>query len=330
VSITVRLHALGVDPVGELRDQIALIESAGLDGIFATDHLFISQGRPRREGRAGGDPFVKLAVAGALSPRLTLGTSVVNIGLAHPALAIRGFIELARQFGGERVIAGIGGGWNREEFDALGLDFPALPDRMDRLEDAARLARELFDRGFVEGGGASVAVRELSLGAPTTPPPRLLLGGGSDRLLELAGRYAEIVDLNGSSRRLPLGGPHPALKDLARRYTTTVADLEDSVARVRASAAAAGRDADAIEFSILVGAVRFCPTNEIEAVEAGLCADAAIAPQSLADCPYVFVGPAERIRDQLAERVSRLALRHLIFVPLAHDVLVRWREEIAA
>jgi alkanesulfonate monooxygenase SsuD/methylene tetrahydromethanopterin reductase-like flavin-dependent oxidoreductase (luciferase family) len=201
---------------------------------------------------------------------------------------------------------------------------------MDRLEDAARLARELFDRGFVEGGGASVAVRELSLGAPTTPPPRLLLGGGSDRLLELAGRYAEIVDLNGSSRRLPLGGPHPALKDLARRYTTTVADLEDSVARVRASAAAAGRDADAIEFSILVGAVRFCPTNEIEAVEAGLCADAAIAPQSLADCPYVFVGPAERIRDQLAERVSRLALRHLIFVPLAHDVLVRWREEIAA
>ena len=174
-----------------------------------------------------------------------------------------------------------------------------------------------------------MVIRELSLGEPTAPPPRLLLGGGSDRLLQLAGRYADIVDLNGSSRRLPLGGPHPALKDLARRYTTTVADLEDSVARVRTSAAAAGRDPDAIEFSVLIGAVRFCAADEIEAVEAGLCADAAIAQQSLADCPYVFVGPAERIRDQLAERTSRLPLRHLIFVPLPHDVLVRWREEIA-
>jgi alkanesulfonate monooxygenase SsuD/methylene tetrahydromethanopterin reductase-like flavin-dependent oxidoreductase (luciferase family) len=329
VSVVLRLHALGVHPGGELRDQIALIESAGLDGVFATDHLFISQGAPRREARPGGDPFVKLAVAGALSARLTLGTSVVNIGLAHPALAIRSFIELARLVGGERVIAGIGGGWNREEFDALGLDFPPLAERMDRLEDAAAVARELFDRGFAERGGASVPVHELSLGPPPSPPPRLLLGGGSDRLLELAGRHADIVDLNGSSRRLPLGGPHPALKDLARRFTTTVDDLEDSVRRVHASAAAAGRDPERIEFSVLVNAVRFCASPEVEAVEAELCREAAIRPQSLAQCPYVFAGPPERIREQLAERASRLRLRHLIFAPLPHDVLVRWRAEVA-
>ena len=235
---------------------------------------------------------------------------------------------MAKLAGGERVFAGIGAGWNREEFEALGLDFPPFSERMDRLEEAAALTRTLFDEGFVDLRGEHVHALGVRLESPPGPPPRLLLGGGSDRLLEIAGRHADVVDLNGSSRRLKLGGAHPALKDPVRRLTTTVADLDDSVQQVRRSAAAAGRDGDRIEFSILVSAIRFCSDAEVDAVEGELCAAAGIDPQSLRDCPYIFVGPPERMVAQLTERAERLRLGHLILRPAEHDVLVRFRRDV--
>jgi alkanesulfonate monooxygenase SsuD/methylene tetrahydromethanopterin reductase-like flavin-dependent oxidoreductase (luciferase family) len=324
----IKLHALGVTTHTDLREQIRSIDAAGLDGFFVTDHLFATLGKSRREAISGGDPFVRLALAGTLSDRLMLGTSVVNVGLAHPALAIRSFIELAALFGGERVLAGIGAGWNREEFEALGMDFAPFAGRMDRLEESAALARALFHEGFAELAGEYVTARELPLGPVSSPPPRLLLGGGSDRLLEIAGRQADIVDLNGSSRRLKLGGPQPALRDMARRFTTTVEDLEDSVRRVRESAAAAGRGAASVEFSILVNSVSFCAESEIESVERALCEQAGIDGQSLAACPYVFVGSSQRMREQLNERAERLGLRHLIAAPAEVDVLARFHHDV--
>ena len=77
-----------------------------------------------------------------------------------------------------------------------------------------------------------------------------------------------------------------------------------------------------------MSAVRLCPDGEVDAVERELCASAGIAPQSLAACPYVFVGPPERMIDALAERIERLRLRHLILVPAEHDVLVRFRRDV--
>lgn len=326
----IKVHALGVTPPTAFREQIRSIEAAGMDGVFVTDHLFATHGKSRREAVSGGDPFVRLAIAGALSQRLMLGTSVVNIGLAHPALAVRSFIELAAQFGGERILAGIGAGWNREEFEALGMEFPPFAERMERLEEAAAFAQALFHEGFAELAGEHVTAAELPLGPVASPPPRVLLGGGSDRLLDIAGRYADIVDLNGSSRRLKLGGPQPVFRDAMRRFTTTVDDLDASVRRVRESAMAAGRDRDSIEFSVLVNAVRFCSEGEIDAVHGELCEQAGIDRQSLADCPYLFVGPPQRMRDQLSERVERLGLRHLILAPADADVLARFREDVVA
>jgi alkanesulfonate monooxygenase SsuD/methylene tetrahydromethanopterin reductase-like flavin-dependent oxidoreductase (luciferase family) len=326
----IKVHALGVTGHPDLRDQIRLLETAGLDGFFVTDHLFVTAGRPRREADRGSDPFVRLAIAGALSEKLMLGSCVVNIGLAHPALAIRSFLALAAQFGGERVIAGIGAGWNPEEFTALGLDFPPFATRLDRLEETTALARDLFYDGFADLAGTHITAQELALGPVPASPPRLLLGGGSDRLLDIAGLHADIVDLNASSRGLKLAGAHPVFRDNVRRLRTTVDDLDWSVSRVRETAIAAGRDPASVEFSLLVNAVRFCSAREVENVESELCRSAEIDQQSLADCPYLFIGPPERMREQLLERANRLGLGHLILTPAAAEVLGRFREEVVA
>src|SRR5205807_3377551 len=144
-------------------------------------------------------------------------------------------------FGGDRVLAGLGAGWNRQEFDAIGLQMPDFRTRIDRLEEAVHLARELFDHGIASIVGSQLVARELPLSPLPTTPPRILVGGGSDRVLDIAGRYADVLDLNGSSRRSKVAGPDLPSADARRRLTTTSADLELSVERVRLASEAAGR-----------------------------------------------------------------------------------------
>jgi alkanesulfonate monooxygenase SsuD/methylene tetrahydromethanopterin reductase-like flavin-dependent oxidoreductase (luciferase family) len=311
-----------------IRDQVRHYDAIGLDGVIANDHLFFSRGGARRESFRGSDPFIRLAIAGAISDRLVLGTGVANLGFQHPAMPLRQFVELASMFGGGRVLAGIGAGWNPEEFDALGMTFDPLARRMDRLEEAARVFRSVFDTGSADISGEQVVTHDLPMGPRLEPPPRLLLGGGSDRLLDLAGRYADVVDLNGSSRRLKLSGPQPVFLDAIRRLTTTEADLEEAVDKVRASASAAGRDPDAIEFSILVSTIRFCSESEIASQEADVCRQAGIDPMRLDHCPYVFIGPPARMRERLAERAVRIRLRHLLIADGLYNELARFRQEV--
>ncbi|MHB8296573.1 MAG: LLM class flavin-dependent oxidoreductase [Acidimicrobiales bacterium] len=304
--------------IEELRVQVARMERLGVGGALVSDHLFAARGpspargsSPARRG-APPDPFVVLAAIGALSESLTLGTIVANIGYVHPAFVLRHFAELACLYGGDRVLAGIGAGWAPEEFDALGLVMPGHAARMDRLAESLRLARQLFDEGMASIEGSSVVARDLPFAPMPESPPRLMLGGGSDRLLELAGAFADHLDLNGSSRRLRLGRALARERDGLRRLTTTVADLEASVAAVRSAAASAGRNPGDIGLSVLIDTIEPCEAGQVRAREEALCARRGAEPARLEACPYVLFGTPARMSELLAERRERLGLTSFI------------------
>jgi alkanesulfonate monooxygenase SsuD/methylene tetrahydromethanopterin reductase-like flavin-dependent oxidoreductase (luciferase family) len=314
------------DDVEALKPKIAHWEQLGVAGVLYTDHLFISDGARRAPH---GDPFVLASTVAALSEHLAVGTIVANVGLEHPALVLRHFVELARLHGGDRVLAGIGAGWNTEEFDSLGLAMAPYDARAHRLRSAAALARQLFDAGEASLDGGGFSVDRLPAMAMPNGPPRLLLGGGSDALLEVAGRYADQLDLNGSSRGRPLPRVDPRHVDGARRLATTIEQLDGSVERVRTAARAAGRAADAVAISVLLGWVEPCATNDIPAVAARLAVDVGGAEVALESCPYAVVGPPDAMAAQLRERSERFGLSSVI-VPegpavelLATDVLPR-------
>lgn len=297
-----------VSDLRSLRERVARLDGLGVAGVLAPDHLFVSLGPDRTKAYRPDDAIVVLAAVAALSERLAVGTLVANVGLVHPVLLLRHFAQLAVLVGGERVLAGLGAGWNAEEFAALGAAMPDHATRLDRLEEACRLARALFDDGIGTLEGAHVVARDLPLAPRPATAPRLLVGGGSDRLLDLAGRHADAVDLNGSSRRQRLGRKSPVRDDRVRRRSTTVEDLVASASRVRAAAGAAGRPPP--RFSVTIDTVSFDG-----AVEA-----------TLVDCPYLLAGDAAAMRDRLAERVERIGLDAL-FIPEATD-LTRLRAEV--
>ena len=298
-------------PLAQLREQVSWWEQHKATGVLLPDHLFVAGGdTPRSQARRGSDPLVLLAAVAALSDRLNVGTSVSNIGFLHPALVLRQFAQLAALVGGNRVLAGIGAGWNREEFDALGMRMPSFAERMERLEEAARLARELFDRGSTSLEGAHVVARELPLAPKPDTPPRLLLGGGSDRLLEIAGRYADALDLNGTSQAGALRGRNLPQSDMQRRLSTTVTGLEASSQRVQSIAAENGRPP--VAMSVLINYIVFCGESERAEHMNRVRAQAGLPPGSLDACPYVLMGEPERMRSQLAEWQSRFGVQALI------------------
>jgi alkanesulfonate monooxygenase SsuD/methylene tetrahydromethanopterin reductase-like flavin-dependent oxidoreductase (luciferase family) len=317
-------------PLDELRERVAWLEAHGAAGVLCADHLFIGgDRRPRSEARRGSEPIVLLATIAAMSDRLAVGTSVSNIGFLHPALVLRQFAQLAVLFGGDRVLAGLGAGWNREEFDALGMRMPPFAQRMDRLEEASRLARALFDNGIASLERSHIVARELPLAPLPQKPPRLLLGGGSDRLLEIAGRYADALDLNGTSQAGALRGQNLPQADQQRRLSTTVSGLSESVRRVKAVAKEAGRPPDSISMSVLISRIVFCDESQ-RAEEANRIRTSVGLPEgSLDECPYVLIGEPERMVETLREWQARFDLKALLLMStVPTDTTERFLSEV--
>ena len=114
----------------DLRERIPRLEAWGLTGVMVGDHLFIqAPGQQRSQARRPLEPMTMLATVATLSDRLHIGTMVSNLSFRHPALVLRQFAHLAALFGGERVLAGLGAGWNREEFEVIGFEMPSFRTR---------------------------------------------------------------------------------------------------------------------------------------------------------------------------------------------------------
>jgi alkanesulfonate monooxygenase SsuD/methylene tetrahydromethanopterin reductase-like flavin-dependent oxidoreductase (luciferase family) len=99
------------------------LESLGAAGVVQGDHLFVPG--PPADGpvaRMAADSLTVLTTVAAHSERLGVATLVANVGFHHPLPLLRRFANLALVHGGERVYAGLGAGWSRREFEALGLD----------------------------------------------------------------------------------------------------------------------------------------------------------------------------------------------------------------
>jgi alkanesulfonate monooxygenase SsuD/methylene tetrahydromethanopterin reductase-like flavin-dependent oxidoreductase (luciferase family) len=301
------------------RDAARRYESLGVTGVVQGDHPFIPTAPYTSPVAAmAADCLTVLTTVAAHSERLRVATLVANVGIQHPLFLLRKFANLAVIHGGERIYAGLGAGWSRRGFEAIGLEMPSHRERMDRLEEVVRLARELFDTGSADLRGDHVVASELPLAPRPDVPPRLLLGGGSQRLLELAGRYADHLDLAPPSHRT-------ARNEFQRKLLTTTADLEAAARAARDAASAAGRPPAAITVSVLTTNVVFCRESEIAAQEEAICNALDLPFRSLADCPYVLIGEPRRMAEAIRERRERIGLAWIV---LPHEAVARFCTEV--
>ena len=323
----------------EMAAYVTALEDAGAAGVSVSDHLFgTSDGVSRAESvQPAGEPMTTLAAVAALSDRLGLQTVVANTAWQHPALLLRQFAQLAVLAGGERVTAGLGAGWSTEEFDAIGLSMPPFRPRMDRLEEVLALARALFVDGSVPLDGTYVTARDLPLSPRPQTRPRILVGGGSDRILRMAGRYADILDLHGDPQHGKVAGATMAqarVGDARRRALTTVEELADRAQLVRDAAGDAGRPRDAVTVSTQIIHTAFGDEARVSDTQRELCEKwAGIPDQRLDRSAYLLFGEPTQMADALRERqqaygLSRITVMTESGVALAPPDPVRFCREV--
>lgn len=208
-------------------------EDAGIEAFFRSDHY---TSFPGEAGLPTTDAWATLAGLARDTRRIHLGTLVSPVTFRLPGPFAK-MVATVDEMSGGRVELGMGAGWNEREHAELGIPFPSLKDRYDRLEESLAIVHGLwtepdgwaFDGEHWQVRGSRFDPRAAGTG---TRHPHLILGGdGGPRLSRLVATYA----------------------DEFNRQSATPERVREAYGNVRAACAAIGRDSDQLVYSGMVG-----------------------------------------------------------------------------
>jgi probable F420-dependent oxidoreductase len=244
----VRIGAAGsaFGPEGlDIADQAVRCEAAGFDSFWIGDHVVSPHTiRSRYPYAADGeipwtpqtpmyDAVVSAAFAAAATERIEIAFGVLVIPLRHPIVTAKQLATLDRLSNG-RIALGCGAGWLAEEFEALNEDYRS---RMSRMSEWISIFRACWtgDPGLLDGDHYRLQVETSCYPVPAHPIP-ILVGGVSERSLELAGTLAD--------------GWYPILTEdrLDRSWLTEKLD------RIRSYAETSGKDPETLRFTACIEA----------------------------------------------------------------------------
>ena len=191
-------------------------ESAGLDDLWVPDHIAIPPDDAEGSNGRYLDPLASLAWLAAVTERIGLGTGVLVLPY-RPALPTAKWVATIQELSGGRVQLGVGVGWMKPEFRALGVPSERRGRLADDTLDLLRRCFEAEDDVVVEHG-------QPFLFRPRPPAPPIFVGGSGRHALERTVRYGD--------------GWMPMQSDPAK--------LAPDIARLRELAEAAGREAPEI------------------------------------------------------------------------------------
>ena len=163
------------------------LDDAGFAGVWAWDH-FIGQGTDRTVPVV--EDWTILSMAAAQAKQVTVGPFVMNVMNRHPAVVARMASTLHIASGG-RLILGIGIGGAPREHASYGIDFPAAPERVQRVEEAVAVIRALWTGGPVTRPSPFYPLDDAVAFPVPDPPPPIIVGGETRPGAALAARIGD-------------------------------------------------------------------------------------------------------------------------------------------
>lgn len=138
IGVNVPNFGPGTDP-GVLRAWARTAEGLGYDLLMVSDHIAITPDVAEQYPAPFYEPFTTLSWLAGVTERIRLGTTVLIVPYRHPLLTARMAANLDRLSGG-RLVLGVGVGWARQEFEALGVPFHRRGRLTDEYLDTVRTA----------------------------------------------------------------------------------------------------------------------------------------------------------------------------------------------
>lgn len=201
MDLGLHLAALDVDGgdaalAPTLRDAARAADEAGVAWLSLMDHWFQMEqlGGPHRAMLEG---YTTLGYLAALTERVRLGLVVTGVTYRHPGLLAKTVTTLDVLSGG-RAFLGLGAAWYEREHRGLGVPFPPLAERFERLEETLQVIDQMWSDDDGPWHGRHYTLEEtICLPRPLqSPRPPVVIGGSGERkTLRLVATYADACNL---------------------------------------------------------------------------------------------------------------------------------------
>jgi F420-dependent oxidoreductase-like protein len=171
-------------------------EESGCSTFTMMDHWFqmeqfASAQDPMLEG------YTSLGFVAGKTTRLTLGLMVTGVTYRHPGLLAK-IVTTLDVLSEGRALFGVGAAWYQREHEGLGVPYPPISERFERLEETLQICKQMWsdNDGPYEGKYYQLAETICSPRPIQTPGPKILIGGGGEKkTLRLVARYADACNL---------------------------------------------------------------------------------------------------------------------------------------
>jgi F420-dependent oxidoreductase-like protein len=171
-------------------------EDAGVSGFTLMDHWFqMEQMAPATDPMLEG--YTTLGFLAGQTSRMKLGLLVTGVTYRHPGLLAK-IIATLDVLSAGRAQLGIGAAWYEREHRGLGVPYPPVAERFERLEETLQICRQMWsdDDGPFDGRCYQLAETICSPRPISQPRPPILIGGSGERkTLRLVARYADACNL---------------------------------------------------------------------------------------------------------------------------------------
>jgi probable F420-dependent oxidoreductase len=266
------------------------IEALGYSTLYLPDHFVDTQMAP----------MVGMATAAEATKTLRVGALVFDNDYKHPAILAKEIATLDRHSDG-RVELGIGAGWMKSDYDALGLPYDPAGTRVSRLDEALQVIKGCWTGEPFSFSGEHYTITDYTATPKPSqrPRPPILVGGGAPRVLRLAGREADIIGINPNLRA------GAVTNDAA---SDSVAEMIDQkVGWIREGAGDRFDDLE-LQFRYFFAAI----TDDRKGLAEAAAPAFGLEPDAALEAGITCVGTIDEICDQIVARRERWGVSYTV------------------
>ena len=271
------------------KERARLVESLGYAALYLPDHFDDQLG-----------PIAALMAAADATTTLRIGSLVFDNDYRHPVVLAKEAATIDVLSDG-RLDLGLGAGWLASDYERAGLPYDSPGTRIERMGEGLQIIKGLLAGGKYSFAGKHYRVSEME-GYPLPvqkPHPPILIGGGGRRMLQLAAREADIVNVNFDLRegRASRGVARTGLAEATDEKLIWIKD-------------ASGDRFEQIELSIYIYMATI--TDDRDSVAAAMAPGMGLEPDAVLETPHFLIGTVDEVAEQLQRRRARYGSSYVI------------------
>lgn len=282
-------------------------EALGFYSVSVADHMFTRTNFLNFE-RTPAQPqiecYTTLAAVAALTRRVRLVSFISPMKFRHPPLLAK-MLSTIDQISGGRVIAGLGAGWQLEELENYGFGYGTNAERIDRLGEGIRILKAMWTQEEPSFAGRYYKIdKAYNFPKPVQKPhPPIMIGGSGPKILEIAGREADIVNL--------IAAVYQGTVEPSQQARFDNVQLKKKIARLHELARAAGRNPDSIELSGFPLVLMSASKSEADAMAKSAGDASGIADlDEVRRLPMSLIGTPDEIKRELRDRIEEFNMTY--------------------